>query len=183
MNAAALLQALRRAEQALTAAAFLVIVSVLALDIIGRELGGGGRIWATPVAVYANVLLAFIGMGVASAQGAHLRPRFLDSAVPRRWDGLFNRLSDAGFALFCLGAAALCVAMVRETIALEETDPVMGWPVWPFQCLLVAGFAAGALRHAVYAARPGLRPDPDAGEVAPPAQDPLRKLTQVPPRP
>lgn len=58
----------------------------------------------------------------------------------------------------------------------------MGWPVWPFQCLLVAGFAAGALRHAVYAARPALRPDPDAGELAPPTEEQVRELTQVQPR-
>ncbi len=180
---AALLRALQRAEQVLTTGAFLLMVAVLALDIIGREIAGGGRIWATPVAVYANVLLAFIGMGVASAHGAHLRPRFFDRAVPARWDALFDRLSDAGFALFCAAAAVMCVVMVRDTVKLDETDPVMGWPVWPFQCILVAGFAAGALRHAVYAARPDLRPAPDGGENAPPTEAQLRELTRAePPR-
>jgi TRAP-type C4-dicarboxylate transport system permease small subunit len=175
---------LRRAEQALTTLAFFMMVAVLALDILGREVAGGGRIWATPIAVYANVLLAFIGMGVASAHGAHLRPRFFDRAVPARWDALFDRFSDAGFALFCAATAALCVRMVHETIKLEETDPVMGWPVWPFQCILVAGFAAGALRHAVYAARPELRPPPDGGENAPPTEEQVRELTRAaePPR-
>jgi phage terminase large subunit GpA-like protein len=75
------------------------MVGVLALDIVGRELAGGGRIWAIPVAVYANVLLAFIGMGVASAHGAHLRPRFLDGAVPRRWDALFDRMLGLAYPL------------------------------------------------------------------------------------
>lgn len=177
--AASVLLGLRRAEQLLTALAFAVMVGVLALDVVGRELAGGGRIWAMPVAVYANVLLAFIGMGVASAHGAHLRPRFLDRAVPRRWDALFDRFSDAGFALFCFGAVVLCLRMVRETIELQETDPVLGWPIWPFQCLLVAGFAAGALRHALYAARPDLRPAADAGELAPPTEEQVRELTRA----
>lgn len=179
---AAWLTVLKRAEQALTTLAFVVMVAVLALDILGRELGSGGRIWAMPVAVYANVLLAFIGMGVASAQGAHLRPRVLDRAVPARWNALFDRFTDGGFALFCVGAAWLCGVMVRETLKLQETDPVLGWAVWPFQCLLVAGFAAGALRHGIYAARPELRPVPDAGENAPPTEEQLRELTRAEPQ-
>ena len=63
--ARALLTWLLRLEQWGTTLAFLAMVLALGWDIFGREVLGGGKIWATPVAVYANVFLSFIGIGIA----------------------------------------------------------------------------------------------------------------------
>jgi TRAP-type C4-dicarboxylate transport system permease small subunit len=160
--AAVLLRGMLRLEQWGTVLAFLVMVGVLGADIIGRELLGSGKIWATPVAVYANVFMAFIGMGVASAGGAHLRPKMLDKAVPRTWDAMFDRFTDIGFALFAAAACVLCLRMAQETRQLAETDAVLQWQVWPFQWFLVAAFAFAVLRHLCYATWPALRPQSQA---------------------
>ena len=176
MKAASLvLRALLRVEQATTTLAFAMMVLVLGWDILGRELLGGGKIWATPVAVYANVLIAFIGIGIASAGGAHLRPRFMDGLAPRRAAPLFDRFTDAGFALFAAAAAVLCWHVLQESIALQETDPVLQWQIWPFQGFLVAGFAIVVLRHGIYARWPALRPATAGGEDAPPTPEQLRE--------
>ncbi len=162
--AARLLHLLAWCERAATAAAFALMVAVLAWDIAGRELLGGGKLWATPVAVYANVFIAFVGIGVASSHGAHLRPRFLDKLAPAGWHGALDRAGDAGFALFGAAAAVLCWQVLKESIELAETDPVLQWPVWPFQAILVAAFGIVVLRHGLYAAWPALRPAPGAAE-------------------
>ncbi len=175
MNAAKwLLALLSRLEHVGTTLAFLVMVCVLGWDIVGRELLGGGKIWATPIAVYANVFVAFIGMGVASAGGAHLRPRFFDKAVPKSWDRPFDRLTDLGFALFSFGAAWLCWRMLLESVKLEETDPVLQWQIWPMQIILVAAFGIAVLRHGIYAAWPLLRPLQSGGENAPPTHEQVK---------
>jgi TRAP-type C4-dicarboxylate transport system permease small subunit len=174
--AAALLTALRQAERWSTAAAFLLMVLVLGWDILGRELLGGGKIWATPIAVYANVFIAFIGIGVASAGGAHLRPRFMDGLAPRAWHAALDRTSDFGFALFSLGAAVLCWGLVRETVELQETDAVLHWQVWPFQTILLAAFGIAVVRHTLYGLFPALRPAAAAGENAPPTEEQVREL-------
>ena len=170
--ARALLTCLLRLEQWGTTLAFLAMVLALGWDIFGREVLGGGKIWATPVAVYANVFLSFIGIGIAiaSAQGAHLRPNFLDSLAPRRWDAIFGRFTDIGFALFCIGAGVLCWRVLVESIKLQETDPVLQWQIWPFQGFLVVALALAALRHGLYASWPALRPADVGGENAPPSQ-------------
>jgi TRAP-type C4-dicarboxylate transport system permease small subunit len=175
--AASLLAVLRQAERWSTTAAFVLMVLVLGWDILGRELLGGGKIWATPIAVYANVFIAFIGMGVASAGGAHLRPRFMDPLAPKAWHGALDRIGDFGFALFALGAAVLCWRMLRETIELQETDPVLQWQVWPFQIILVAAFGIAVLRHTLYGLFPALRPAAAAGENAPPTEEQVEELT------
>lgn len=176
--APSILRWLQRTEQALTTIAFAVMVGVLGWDIFGREVLSSGKIWATPIAVYMNVFIAFIGMGVASSGGAHLRPRFMDRLAPKALDALFDRFTDIGFALFCVGAGVLCGQMVKETIELAETDPVLQWPVWPFQCFLVAAFGLGALRHLLYAAYPALRPAASGGENAPPTQEQIDEFAK-----
>ncbi len=75
-----------QAERPITFAAFLVLIVVLFADVITREVTGAGIIWARQIGVYANLLLTLVGIGIASAQGAHLRPRFADAwrpAIPR----------------------------------------------------------------------------------------------------
>ena len=171
-----LLSALTRFEQVGTTLAFVVMVGVLGWDILGRELLGSGKIWATPIAVYANVFVAFIGIGVASAGGAHLRPKFFDKAVPAAWNGFFERLTDAGFALFCAGAAWLCLRMLNDSVKLEETDPVLQWQIWPLQTILVAAFGIAVLRHGIYTLWPALRPLPSAGENAPPTDEQVNQF-------
>ena len=172
MNAARrTLAAMTWLEQVGTSLAFAIMVLVLGWDIFGREVLGSGKIWATPIAVYANVFLSFIGMGIASASGGHLRPRFFDKQVPRAWDATFSRLTDIGFALFCVGAGWLCQRVLLESIQLAETDPVLQWQVWPFQAFLVAAFAMASLRHALYALWPALRPAESGGENAPPSKE------------
>lgn len=168
------LKFLLRLEQAGTTLAFAVMVGVLAWDIAGRELFGGGKIWATPIAVYANVVVAFIGIGIASAHGTHLRPRFMDGLAPKSLAPVFDRLTDAGFALFAIGAGVLCWRVVLESIDLQETDAVLQWQVWPFQIILVAAFALAATRHTLYALWPALRPAVHGGENAPPTEEEIK---------
>ena len=173
-----LLHALLRLEQWSTSLAFLTMVLVLGWDIFGREVLGNGKIWATPIAVYCNVFLSFVGIGIASAAGGHLRPRFLDKLAPRSLDATFDRFTDAGFALFCIGAGVLCWQLTQESIKLQETDPVLQWQIWPFQIFLVAAFAIATLRHAIYASWPALRPLASGGENAPPTEEQIAALAQ-----
>ncbi|MFM7532131.1 MAG: TRAP transporter small permease [Rubrivivax sp.] len=167
---------MRQAERWSTAAAFLLMVLVLGWDILGRELLSGGKIWATPIAVYANVFIAFIGIGVASSGGAHLRPRFMDGLAPKAWGPALDRCSGFGFALFALGAAILCWGLLKETIELQETDAVLHWQVWPFQTILLAAFGIAVVRHMLYGLFPALRPAPAAGENAPPSEEQVREM-------
>lgn len=173
-GAATLLRWMRWLEQAGTRLAFFIMVVVLALDIFGRELMGSGKIWATPIAVYCNVFLSFIGMGIASTGGSHLRPRFFDKLAPQKLDATFDRFTDAGFALFCGGAAYLCWRITRDSVQLQETDPVLQWRIWPFQVILIAAFVLATARHSIYAAWPALRPAQSGGDNAPPSEEQVK---------
>lgn len=163
-NAGRVLAVLGRVERAVAVTAFAALVAILFADVLSRELTGSGLVWARQLAVYSNLLLTMFGIGVASADGAHLRPRFADRWLPRAWDAGLDRTAEALMSAFCLAFAAVAVAAVLETHALAERSPLPAWQVWPFQAVIPAVFCAAALRHALHAAFPRLRPvDPGAG--------------------
>lgn len=154
----------QQAERAVACGAFLALVAVLFADVVSRELTGAGLAWARQVGVYANLLVTMAGLGLASAQGAHLRPRFADRWLPARWDPLVARLQEALMAAFCVGFAVVGLVAATETRTLGENSAMPAWPVWPVQLVIPLAFFAAAARHAAFAAWPELRSrPPDSG--------------------
>ena len=154
------LRLLRRAEQALCLVAFAVLATALFLDLTLRELAGNGLVWARQTGVYAGITVAMLGIGLASAAGEHLRPRFADRWLPRRWEPAVVRLAEFTTALVCLLFGILAGQMVAETAQLQEISTVLRIPVWPVQALIPLAFAIAFLRHLLYGCLPALRPQP-----------------------
>ena len=159
-KASVFLGAVARVERAVTFAAFLVLIVVLFGDVVSRELTGAGLTWARQLGVYANLLLTMAGIGIASAEGAHLRPRFADCWLPARWNPWLARLQEALMSAFCVAFAVVAALAVAETRALDERAAVLHWLVWPFQLIIPVVFAVASLRHTLFAAFPGLRSTP-----------------------
>ncbi len=157
------------AERQATFAAFMILVAVLFADVLSRELTGAGLLWARQLGVYANLVVAMLGLGVASASGAHFRPRFADDWLPARWEPWLVRLQEALMAAFCIGFALVAAIAVAETRALHERSSLPSWPVWPFQAVIPLAFLSAGVRHALLARWPRLRP---AGRL-PAAADPV----------
>lgn len=153
-----LLDGLRRAELAVTTAAFVVLVAVIFADVAVRRVTGSGIVWAREIGVMANIVLTIIGIGLASADGTHLRPRVFDRLVPERWDPVMTRIQEALTALAFAGLAVVAFLVVRETIELDDRSIVLRWVVWPIQASLPIAFAVATIRHGLFALRPELRP-------------------------
>jgi len=164
---AAALKHLERLERVVTFACFLVLIAVVFADVVSREAVGTGLHWARQVGVYANLMVIMFGIGLASAAGAHLRPRFADNWLPANWSGVLERLQDAVMALFCIGFAVVATGMVYDGFVLGERSAVLGIVIWPFQAVIPLVFLIATFRHGAYALYPGLRPVPVAGAVAP----------------
>ncbi len=163
----AVLAAMRRAEVVLTTAAFVVLIAVIFGDVVMRRVTGSGIVWARELGVFANIVLTIIGIGLASADGTHLRPRVFDRLVPRSWDPFMTRLQELLTAVAFGVLAWIAFNVVQETIALDDRSFVLRWAVWPIQICLPLAFAAGFVRHGIYALDPALRPrERGEGDVA-----------------
>lgn len=158
VRAAAVLGVLRRIERLICVVAFAVLVAVMFADVLSRELTSAGLYWAPQIGVWANVFVVMAGFGLASADGAQLRPRFADGWLPERWNGALGFLQHAFMAVFCVGIGALSLKVVFGTWQLGEVSIDLFLPLWPVQAMLPAAFLAASVRHGIYAVFPALRP-------------------------
>ena len=123
--------------------------------------GDGLRILGAPkVAVLLAAMAAFLGYGVATASGTHLRPNLLDWVFPKRHDHRVNRLSDlvAAAAFFYFGWHA--VEFVQSTYKWGDRAEVIYIYLWPIQTVIPYALISCGLRHLVYSIWPSLRPVP-----------------------
>ena len=152
-----------RLERLVTFSAFMLMVAVVFGDVATREVTGTGLHWARQVGVYANLFVVMLGIGLASADGAHLRPRFADSWLPAAWDPWLNRVGEALMGLFCLAFAVIAAGVVADSLAMGERSAVLRVVVWPVQAVIPLAFGLAAIRHALY----GLFPQLGPGDAAP----------------
>ncbi len=157
------LERIGRTERIVSFAAFLVLVGVVFADVVSRETTGTGLHWARQAGVYANLVVVMFGIGIASAQGAHLRPRFADGWLPAGWTPVVRRMQDGLMAMFCVVFAWVAIGVVRVSFGLGEQSVVLRTPVWPFQAVIPVVFLLAAFRHGLYATFPALRPSESAG--------------------
>ncbi len=158
LTAQTFLAGLGRLERMLCISALAALALVLFIDVLLRTVLGNGLAWAHQTGVYANMVVSMVGIGLASASGAHLRPRFADQWLPARWEPVIVRLQALVTALLFLFFFVLSLQLVMETYALAERSTVLQAPVWPVQSLLPLAFGVAFIRYLLFAVFPDLQP-------------------------
>lgn len=152
------LHILGRVERTTTTLAFAILIATIFLDVFSREITGVGLHWARQAGVYANIVVVMFGLGIASAGGNHLRPRFADNWLPASWNPVILRLQDGLMSLFCLFAGAAGAQLTWESIQLGERSTLLPILVWPVMLVIPSAFILVGLRHAIYTWYPALAP-------------------------
>jgi TRAP-type C4-dicarboxylate transport system permease small subunit len=161
-----------RAECWVAVVAFGFIAAILLLDVIGRELvgpvlrfvglnpGATGIFAAQKLSVFALVIGSFVGIGIATAAGSHIAPRFAYGWVPAAWGPFMDRLADVLTGIFLVVVAWYGFKFVGSSFKTDLRAPVLDWAVWPIQSVIPLGFLSAAGRYFFYAAWPALKPLP-----------------------
>jgi len=157
---------LTRCERFLAVALFAFMAAIVMADVTARELTGLGISGAPRLAVYAFIAMSLISFGLASQSAEHLRPRFVDSLCPARFETALQRIQEGLMALFCLVFAWVAVGVVAETAALGEVSRSLKIPIWPMQAIFPLTFFIAAIRHGLFALYPALKPLPPSKTTA-----------------
>lgn len=152
-----ILQVLRVLESLIATAAYAAVASLLIYDVIGREVFGTSFLGADQLAVYGAIIAGFLGLTLATSDNAHLRPAFMDFVFRGR-EGLAVRLGDAISCIFFLAAAVVAWSFVAVSMEAQDRAPVFYFVVWPLQIIIPYAFASCAIKHGIFALRPGLKP-------------------------
>ena len=167
----AVLSFIGRTERWITIAAFALMALSLMADVVSRRLFMTGLIGATEVAVIGMVAVFMFGIGVATDEGGHLRPRLFDALIPKSIDELVDRLASAVTGLFFALFAGLAGFMVLQSVVLGDRTEILRAPIWTLQAMIFLAFATNAVRFFIYAARPDLKPGEDLETSAAGAAD------------
>ena len=145
-------------EKWMTFTAFLILVVVMFADVAIRELSGTGLHWSRQIGVYANLFVVMFGLGVASSESAHLRPKFADNWLPESWNPILERFQEGLMCLFCLVFSIVATQVVIETFNDDVQSMVLRIAIWPFQAIIPIAFFMTSIRHLIYTMYPNLRP-------------------------
>jgi len=157
-GAATVLNALQRIEGAVAALAYATVALLLMGDVLGREFFGEGIFGAPKMAVYAAIVAGFLGLALATGAGSHLRPAFLDGVFPDHFDQRIWQISNAISSIVYLALAWIAIEFVMSTRESGDRAAVLYWVLWPIQIVMPYAFFSCALRHALFAMAPSLRP-------------------------
>ena len=178
-GAARLLRTLTTAESIVAAIAYVIVAALLIGDVLGREgpLAKGtwgaefvssligfefhtkGIFGATKMAVFAAIVAGFIGLSLATAANAHIRPAFMDFVFQGRAERGANRVGDAFACVFFCAAGVFAILFVMQSYEYKEKAAVIYWQLWPIQLVIPYAFFSTAIRHGVFAIWPGLKPN------------------------
>ncbi len=151
-------------ESTVAVAGYAIVATLLILDVGLRELFGTSIYGAQRVSVYIMIVTGFLGLGLAAAQGRHLRPRFADGLIPSRLAEAATRLGDVLMTVVLLTFAWIGVRFVLEAREFEDMARVIDIPLWYLHLIVPYAFAATALRYALFALYPPLRPEEVSSE-------------------
>jgi TRAP-type C4-dicarboxylate transport system permease small subunit len=154
-----LLQRLFAFEITVAILAFMTIFGLLLFDVLSRELGFGSIWGAQRISVYLMIVTGFLGLGLAAAQGRHLRPKFLDNIVPQRSWNLVDRIGSILMCLIFLGFALVAIQFLKEAIEYSDLARVIKIPIWYIQVIVPYAFFSTAVRYGIFALYPDLRPE------------------------
>jgi TRAP-type C4-dicarboxylate transport system permease small subunit len=135
-----------------------ILAVVLIYEIISRNLFDQSIYWASRVAVFAMIVGGNFGLALATAAGAHIRPRLGDNWIPKHWGRTMDRVSDIVAAVMMLAVGYFSALYSLESFDFDRHAETLPWPIWPVQAVIAFGYIVAAAHYFVFAAFPALRP-------------------------
>lgn len=145
-------------EAGLAGLCYAVVALAMISDVFAREFFNYSIYGVQRAAVLFVIATAYFGLGLATSQNQHLRPRFADGWAPARYQSLVTRLGDLLSAIAFATMGYFSFLMVKANHEWDETIPVILIPLWTVQWIMPYGFFSAAIRFVVFFLRPDLKP-------------------------
>ena len=130
----------------MAAAALLAMLAIICFDVLMRYVFNSPTTWATEIATYLLVAIAFLGMAYTHLQGAHIRMDFLISAVSPITRTTLTLIAEWLGFIFVAFAAWQSVVMTWENFVNgTRIFSLLYTPVYLPQIPIAIGFIAFGL--------------------------------------
>ncbi|MBT4263985.1 MAG: TRAP transporter small permease [Deltaproteobacteria bacterium] len=157
-GAGTFLKRLYQMEAVVAASAYGVLAVTVLADVVFREILSSPVLGTQRFAVYMSIIAGFLGVGLASAAGLHMRPRVADNWFPAAWNPGINRVSNLVTSAIFVVAGYYAVLFWHTGFEMGDTAPLLDWLLWPIQIVIPYAFFSTALRYLLFALFPNLNP-------------------------
>ncbi|MEZ5535878.1 MAG: TRAP transporter small permease subunit [Thiolinea sp.] len=120
-----LLNGLIRLSRMAVAAAFLVLMGAVLIQVLGRSVFADSPVWTEELTRYALLFLAAFGAGLSYRSGDLVNVNILSAALPENWQRGLEAFAAAATALLC--GALILPAWQYTAIGAMQTSPALGW--------------------------------------------------------
>ena len=149
MNVIVKLHRLLLKTEALLLTCLLISLMLIAvIQVLMRNLFGGGLLWADAYTRISVLWIAMIGAMVASRQHKHIAIDALTRHIPERWKAKIQRITDSLTALVCFTATWFSVIFVQQEQAYGDMA-FADIPTWWCEIIIPFAFAIIALRYSI----------------------------------
>lgn len=168
---ASLIARWHRVECWLATMAFGLVAALTVYDVVSRQVFGPllGALGFHPsalniqgtqkMAVYAMIVGAFCGIGIATAAGAQMVPKVAFGMFPKSMSPLVDRLADLITVAVLLAVAWYGWQFVASSKAAGMlSSGGIDIQAWIIQTIIPLGFLSATVRYACFAVWPALRP-------------------------
>jgi TRAP-type C4-dicarboxylate transport system permease small subunit len=135
-------------EDALLGGLFAVLTLLAVLQIVLRNLGLAGFVWADGLVRIGVLWIALLGAVAASRDQKHIAIDLARRLLPARLWRPLSTVVAAFTSTVCGFLAYYSWTFVRDSRAFGDTL-FGGWPAWLFQLILPVGFALISYRYAL----------------------------------
>lgn len=140
----------RMTNALLTALGILLIVTIglSVYNVVSRYVFNSALLWADEVAVFAMILMAWLGAVVCGWQNAEIKMDILIEALPPQFRRAVGLVQQALIAVLCIWIAWQSIPFITRAFAIGMRSDASGFPLWmihaviPLSLLLIALIAA-----------------------------------------
>lgn len=131
------------------AAVLFLMMSITAVDVIGRYFFNKPVAGGFEVTEMGLALLIYCALPLVSARREHIVIDSLDALMSKGVKNLFNRLADLVSAVCLAGLGYLLLRRADRVAEYGDTTSVLQWPLAPVVYVMSATIAVAALMHLI----------------------------------
>lgn len=151
-------------EASIAALCYATVGVAMIADVIAREFFNYSIYGLQRASVLLVIVTAYLGMGLATADNKHLRPRFTDGWIPVAYHPAMARIGDLLAAIIFAAMGWFAFKLLQTGIKWDDKVNILLIPLWSVQWVMPYGFLSSAFRFLIFFFRPDLKPGEQEAE-------------------
>ncbi|KUO50127.1 MAG: hypothetical protein APF76_06580 [Desulfitibacter sp. BRH_c19] len=106
--------------------------------------------WAEELARYMMIWIIYLGIGTGAKKNSHFAVEVFYKLMPEKVHKYFKILRTIVIIVFCSTVVSLAINLIKAQMAMGQSSPSLGIPIWIAYAAIPIGCSLMALRSIQY---------------------------------